>query len=135
MMLNSAKRLEATEQTHNPPILSLARRLETLYQKADSFDFLSWGSEISALEDEISASPATSLPEAAVQVMLASAYLERVREELVDDTDQILVQMERLIRSALSALVRESGVNLAEFAGERYAPEYTDPFRRSTTWN
>ena len=67
--------------------------------------------------------------------MLASAYLERVREELVDDTEQILVQMERLIRSALSALVRESGVNLAEFAGERYAPEYTDPFRRSTTWN
>jgi hypothetical protein len=134
-MLNSEKRLEAIEQTHNPPILSLARRLEALYQQADSCDFLSWGSEISALEDEISASPATCLPEAAVQIMLASAYLERVREELVDDTEQILHQMERLIRSALSALVRESGVNLAEFAGERYAPEYTDPFRRSTTWN
>ncbi|MDH3595913.1 MAG: hypothetical protein OEU09_23590 [Rhodospirillales bacterium] len=128
--------MEATEITHNPPILSLARRLESLYQQAESFDFLSWGSEISALEDEISASPATSLAEAAVQVMLASAYIERVREDLVEDTDQVLEKMERLVRSALSAVVRESGVNLAEFAGERYAPEYTDPFRRSSaTWN
>ncbi len=135
-MLHNANRLETTEITHNPPILSLARRLESLYQKAESFDFLSWGSEISALEDEISASPATSLAEAAVQVMLASAYIERVREDLVEDTDQVLEKMERLVRSALSAVVRESGVNLAEFAGERYVPEYTDPFRRSSaTWN
>lgn len=134
-MLNSEKRLDPNKPTHNPPILSLARRLETLYQQAESFDFLSWGSEISALEDEISANPATSLPEAAVQVMLASAYLERVREELVDDTDQVLLKMERLIRSALTAVVRETGVDLAEFAGDRYAPEYTDPFRRSATWN
>ena len=134
-MLNSEKRLDPAQPTHNPPILSFARRLETLYQQADSFDFLSWGSEISALEDEISANPATSLPEAAVQIMLASAYLERVREELVDDTDQILLKMERLIRSALSAMVRETGVDLAEFAGDRYAPDYTDPFHRSATWN
>jgi hypothetical protein len=135
-MLHNADRLETTEITHNPPILSLARRLESLYQKAESFDFLSWGSEISALEDEISASPATSLAEAAVQVMLASAYIERVREDLVEDTDQVLEKMERLVRSALSAVVRESGVNLAEVAGERYTPEYTDPFRRSSaTWN
>ena len=54
---------------------------------------------------------------------------------LVDDTDQILLKMERLIRSALSAMVRETGVDLAEFAGDRYAPDYTDPFRRSATWN
>jgi hypothetical protein len=135
-MLQNANRLETTEITHNPPILSLARRLESMYQQAESFDFLSWGSEISALEDEISASPATSLAEAAVQIMLASAYIERVREDLVEDTDQVLEKMERLVRSALSALVRESGVNLAEFAGERYTPEYTDPFRRSSaTWN
>ena len=135
-MLHNANRLEAAEITHNPPILSLARRLESLYQQAESFDFVSWGSEISALEDEISASPATSLAEAAVQVMLASAYIERVREDLVEDTDQVLEKMERLVRSALSALVRESGVNLTEFAGELYTPEYTDPFRRSSaTWN
>lgn len=135
-MLQDSNRLEAIEITHNPPILSLARRLESLYQQAESFDFLTWGSEISALEDEISASPATSLAEAAVQIMLASAYIERVREDVVEDTDEVLEKMERLVRSALSAVVREAGVNLAELAGERYAPEYTDPFRRSSqTWN
>lgn len=134
-MLQETKSSCATEQTHNAPILALAKRLEVLYQQAEQFDFSSWGSEISALEDEIAANPATSLPEAAVQVMLVSAYIERVREDLVDDTDLILQNMERLVRSALSALVRETGVNLAEYGGERYAPSYTDPFHQSPVYN
>jgi len=134
-MLQETKSPCATKQTHNPPILSLAKRLEVLYQQAEQFDFSSWGSEIAALEDEIAANPATSLPEAAVQVMLVSAYIERVREDLVDDTDLILQKMERLVRSALSAVVRETGVNLAEYGGERYTPSYTDPFRRSPVYN
>lgn len=134
-MLQETETQFVVKQTHNPPILSLARRLEALYQQAEQFDFSSWGSEISALEDEISANPATSLAEAAIQVMLASAYIERVREDLVDDTDVILQKMERLVRSALSAVVRETGVNLTEFAGERYAPSYTDPFRESPVCN
>jgi AICAR transformylase/IMP cyclohydrolase PurH len=134
-MLQETETQFVVKQTHNPPILSLARRLEALYQQAEQFDFSSWGAEISALEDEISANPATSLAEAAIQVMLASAYIERVREDLVDDTDVILQKMERLVRSALSAVVRETGVNLTEFAGERYAPSYTDPFRESPVCN
>jgi hypothetical protein len=136
IMLRNGNRLEAAEIDYNPPILSLARRLESLYQQTESLDLVSWDSEISALEDEISASPATSLAEAAVQIMLVSAYIERVREDLVADTDQILEKMDRLVRSVLSAVVRETGVDLTEFGGERYAPEYTDPFRRSSTiWN
>jgi hypothetical protein len=136
IMLRNANRLDATKIIYNQPILALARRLESLYQEAESFDCLGWESEISALEDEIGANPATSLAEAAVQVMLVAAYIERVREDLVEDADQVLDRMERLVRSVLSAVVRESGVNLAEFAGERYAPEYTDPFRRSSaSWN
>ncbi len=134
-MLEKANPLGATEQTHQPPILSLARRLELLYQQAEQFDFLSWGSEISALEEEIAAKPATSLPEAAVQVMLASAYIERVREDLVEDQDAVLLRIERLVRSALSAVVRETGINLAEYAGDRYAPAYTDPFDQAAACN
>ena len=75
------------------------------------------------------------LAEAAVQVMLASAYIERVREDLVEDTEVILQKMERLVRSALAAVVRETGVNLAEYGGDRYAPSYTDPFRKSPVCN
>ncbi len=134
-MLQETEPQCAVKQTHNSPILSLAKRLEAHYQQAEQFDFKSWGSEISALEDEIAANPATSLAEAAVQVMLVAAYIERVREDLIDDTDLVLQKMERLVRSALSAVVRETGFNLAEYGGERYAPAYTDPFRQRPVCN
>ena len=122
-------------QFPNPPILSLARRLERLYQKEQALDAYCLQTEISALEDEISANPATSLQEAAVQVMLAAAFIERIREDLVGDPDEVLSKMERLMRSALSAVVRETGVNLAEFGGDRYAPIYTDPFGQTSRFN
>lgn len=134
-MLDEAKSNRRIEDIHSPPIMTLARRLEILYRQAERSDNLSWGAEISALEDEITENPATSIPEAAIQIMLASAFIERVREDLVEDTDSILQKMERLVRSALSAVVRESGVDLTEFGGNRYAPEYTNPFRRSYTIN
>jgi hypothetical protein len=73
-------------QTHTPPILNVARRLELLHRETTLADQLDWCTEIAELEDEITSSPATSLSEAAVQVMLASAYIERVREDLVEDT-------------------------------------------------
>lgn len=122
-------------QFPNPPILSLARRLERLYQKEQALDACFLQNEISALEDEITANPATSLQEAAVQVMLAAAFIERIREDLAGDQDELLTKMERLVRSALSAVVRETGVNLAEFGGDRYAPVYTDPFRQNCRFN
>ncbi len=131
--------IRATEnrsiQFPNPPILSLARRLERLYQKEQALDAYFLQNEISALEDEITANPATSLQEAAVQVMLAAAFIERIREDLVGDPDELLRKMERLVRSALSAVVRETGVNLAEFGGDRYAPIYTDPFGQISRFN
>ena len=116
---------------HSPPIVSLARRLEGIYRESEDRDVVNFGSEILALESEITENPATSLAEAAIQVMLAAAYVERVREDLVDDTEEALNKMERLIRSALSAVVREAGVDLDEYGGRRYTPEYTDPFCRS----
>lgn len=122
-------------QLPNPPILSLARRLERLHQDEETLGVYSLESEISTLEDEITANPATNLQEAAVQVMLTAAFIERVREELVDDPDELLKKMERLVRSALSAVVRETGVDLAEFGGDRYAPIYNDPFRQSSRCN
>lgn len=122
-------------QRPNPPILSLARRLERLHKNEEALDSYSLEGEISALEDEITSNPATSLQEAAVQVMLAAAFIERAREDLVDDSDELLNKMERLVRSALSAVVRETGVDLAEFGGDRYAPLYNDPFRHSSRCN
>jgi hypothetical protein len=35
----------------------------------------------------------------------------------------------------LSAVVRETGVDLTEFGGERYTPVYTDPFRKIVRCN
>lgn len=122
-------------QFPKPPILSLASRLERLYQKEQALDINSLQTEIAALEDEIAANPATSLQEAAVQVMLAAAFIERIREDLVGDPDEVLIKMGCLVRSALSAVVRETGVNLAEFGGDRYTPVYTDPFRQSSRFN
>lgn len=122
-------------QFPNPPILSLARRLERLYQKDQVLDAYSLQIEISALEDEIAANPATSLQEAAVQVMLTAAFIERIREDLVGDVDELLSKMECLVRSALSAVVRETGVDLSEFGGDRYTPVYTDPFRQKSRCN
>ena len=121
--------------SYRPPILSLASRLEKLYQESESFECMGCGPDILALEDEIAENPATSLQEAAVQVMLASAYVERVREDLVEDTDETLKKIERLVRSALSALVCEAGLDLAEYGSERYVPAYTDPFRNKMTRN
>ncbi len=130
MIKAKAKPQAAAPYIHNAPIVSLARRLENIYQESEDRDVTSFGPEILALEREIAANPATCLPEAAIQVMLAAAYVERVREDLVDDTDEALNKLERLIRSALSAVVREAGVNLDEYGGRRYAPDYNDPFYR-----
>ncbi|MDH3473996.1 MAG: hypothetical protein OEM59_09900 [Rhodospirillales bacterium] len=124
-----------TAPTHSPPILAMARRLELLYQEEQGLGTFSLTDEIEALEIEISENPATTLQEAAVQVMLISAFIERVREDLAEDTDALLKRMARMARSALSAVVRETGVDLAEFGGERYTPIYTDPFRKIVRCN
>ena len=114
---------ETRDVPSTPPILALARRLEALHRESGAIDFFDFGTEIEALESEIMASPATSLSEAAVQVMLASAYMERLREDLVDDSEETLVELERLMRSILRAFVRETGLDLAEFGANRYLPE------------
>ena len=128
-MQNEVASQQTTFDTHNPPILSVARRLEQLYQEMDNADHRLWSGLVSALEQEIAATPASSLREAAIQMMLASAYIEHLREDLVDDVDGLLDRMSCLLRSALNALVRDAGVDLSEYAGERYAPSHTDPFQ------
>lgn len=126
---------QATLESYNPPILSVARRLEHLHQEMENNDHQLWLSLVAALEEDIAANPASSLGEAAVQMMLASAYVEHLREDLVDDVDGMLDRMSHLLRSALSALVRDAGVDLSEYAGERYAPSHTDPFRHRALSN
>ena len=54
--------------------------------------------------------------------MLASAYIERLREDLVDDSEATLAELQDLMRSVLSAFLRETGLDLGEFGGDRYLP-------------
>ena len=68
-------------------------------------------------------------------MMLASAYIEHLREDLVEDVDVKLDKMSCLLRSALNVLLRDTGVDLSEYAGERYAPSHTDPFRNQPLSN
>jgi len=117
---------QAMNLASDPTILRLARRLEMLHQESGTSGFFEIGAEISELESEIMANQATSLSDAAVQVMLASAYIERLREDLVDDTEATLVSLERLMRSVLSAFLRETGLDLAELGGNRYLPGNPD---------
>ncbi len=134
-MQNVTGFLDLAKQTHSPLILNLARRLEMLYREEESQGTFLLGAEIEALENEITEIPASTLQEAAVQIMLVSAFIERAREDLAEDPDDLLRQMEQLVRSALSAVVRETGVNLSEFGGDRYAPVYTDPFHQRARCN
>ncbi len=120
---------------HDPRILAMARRLEQLYREEEVRGCFSLGREIISIEGDIAENPATSLSEAAVQAMLAAALVERLREDIVEDTDAVLRRLECLVRSVLSALVRETGVDLREYGGERYAPSYTDPFRKGSFFN
>ena len=130
MFKEKTKPQRARSLVHSPPIVSLARRLEGIYRELEGRDVATLGPEILALEQEIADSPATGLQEAAIQVMLAAAYVERVREDLVDDTEDALDKMQRLMCSALSAIVREAGVDLDDVGGQRYAPEYQDTLCR-----
>ena len=61
-------------------------------------------------------------------MMLASAYVERAREDLVDDMDAMLAKLDRPMSSALAAFVRETGIDLSEYGGERYLPQKADRF-------
>jgi hypothetical protein len=109
-------------------LLQNARRLEELYQAAEKLDRLDLDQETEAIETFISQTPAETLVEAAVQLMLAVGLAECVRENASEDPEDLLRKIERLTRSALSVVVDHAGVALAEYGGERYAPQRTDPF-------
>ena len=134
-MLQRSMRQDAERRVQSSPIVGLARRLELLHQESEEMDDLDPGSEVAALEEEVARNPATDLTDAAVQVMLAAAHIERLREGLVADTEAALHRMERLLRSALSAVLRETGINLAALGGERYTPSYTDPIHRAARYH
>ena len=80
---------------------------------------------IAHAENELSAIRAANVDEAAVQVMLLSGLIDDLRATHPDD---VLTRMNRLARSVLAVLVRESGVDLTDFGGAHYVPDHTDPF-------
>ncbi len=117
-------------------LLRQARRLEALYRESNRGDHcIDLYNEILVVEDHIAMTPASDLSEAAVQLMLVSAFAECLRTSDGDDPVGLLDKMERLARSALSIVVLHAGIDLADYGGERYTPERTNPFRKACRLN
>ncbi len=118
---------ESPRQATERPILVLAAQLDA---EQRLFDGAGQGTgtegsipkRIAALEACIAALEAQDLSEAAVQLMLAGALVERRREGLIEDDARLLAQLEALTRSALSALCRISGFDLKPYGGDPYLP-------------
>lgn len=123
-----AKEYENPYRTIESRLLRNARRLEELYREMNKVDDLDLYSEAVDIENSIAETPAGSVEEAAVQLMLVAGFLECLRTDEGIDPENLLENMERLTRSALSAVLRDTGIDLAEYGGERYVPKRTDPF-------
>ncbi len=131
-------------------ILALAGRLEALYDVVDSLD----NTEISAISDarfakskgciaahletvrqandktigcveqSIVENPAESLPDAAIQLMLAAGFTDCVRNGCKSQADFYLEKVAMLIDSALAVIIRDTGLKIADYGAGRYIPNY-----------
>ena len=103
-------------------IPELAQELNALYRQWDrltTFESFDVDARISGIEQEIAARPARGLTDAAVQLMIAAAYLESI--EGVQGCEQVcLDKAMRLIRSALGAVAAEEGLALEDVGGAYY---------------
>ncbi len=84
-----------------------------------------------AAENMIAATKATTLAEAAVQVMLAIGDVDRVlRSDLAGEGKaDARGRLMHLLYSVQDLLARDTGIDLAEFGAETYAPERGNPWR------
>ena len=103
-------------------IPDLARELKALYRQWDcltSFESFDVDARISGIEQEIAARPARGLTDAAVQLMIAAAYLESI--EALEGCEQVTLEKAmQLIRSALGAVAAEEGLALEDIGGAYY---------------
>ena len=104
-----------------PPATSDAatrRQIEGLMETTDA--------ALDATEIVIASTPAETLAEAAIQIMVAvrwSDFLRSPGENI--NPDELHERMERMLLSALAVIVQEGGVDLAEFGSAFYlAPRW-----------
>lgn len=109
-------------------IPELARELNALYRQWDrltTFESFDVDARISGIEQEIADRPARGLTDAAVQLMIAAAYLESI--EGVQGCEQVCLDKAlRLIRSALGAVAAEEGLALEDVGGAYYLAELAE---------
>ena len=106
-------------------ILDKARELDTLYRRWDSLTALDadgLDARITRIEQEIADTPAQSPAEAAVQLMIATAYLEYLDSDPRIADEPPLSQARALIASALAAIVGAEGLDLDALGGAHYLP-------------
>ena len=141
-----------TEQMTEAPILRFARRLEALNRHSDVLDVLELGeverdrvpgdggnghgkagqdwemieASILVTEDLISDTSARNLDEAAVQLMLACTAAEALHTGVVGEQADLANKAEKLVRSALTEILRHTDIDLSEFGVERYVVDYDD---------
>lgn len=119
------------EKSTESTMFRYARRLEELHNEMNKDDHIDLYSEAEQIESSMSEIAATGIDEAAVQLMLVAGYLECIRENQEGEFVALIKSMERLTRSALSAVVKKANIDLTEFGGERYVPERTNPFPKA----
>ena len=110
-------------------IPELARELNALYQQWDrltTFESFDVDARISGIEQEIAARPARGLTDAAVQLMIATAYLESI-ERLEGCERTTLDRATRLVRSALGAVATGEGLDLDDIGGAYYLADLAGP--------
>ena len=136
-------------------LVHLARRLEELKQQSDQFDRTEFRLAVNAenglaesaqeslvarmreetenaadaIETAIATQSARTLRDAAVQILLACAYVDAIqnlyKEAVISgregDIDALLGKTEKLINSALAVVARRGKLDLLALGGDRYA--------------
>ena len=90
---------------------------------------------LEAAEKLVAAEPARTLPEAAVQLMLAVSRAQLLSVPALDESDRATTaaELERLLQSALPVVAEAAGIDLADFGQAYYADRRTDPFYRGAS--
>jgi hypothetical protein len=88
---------------------------------------------ISAIEELIAASEARTLEGAAIQVMIASHCASKALAVVIGPEDAEYIEgnlraAERMMHSALAAIMRSAGIDMNRFLIFSYAPDYLWPF-------
>ena len=121
--MGTARLRRADVPRSDATIPELARELNALYRQWDhltSFESCDVDARISGIEREIAARPAHGLTDAAVQLMIAAAYLESLEAEPENRTSRTLRQVRTLTRSALAAIAAAEGLDLSALGAANY---------------